>query len=94
MLMANVIFLHFKNNAVKFTRPPICNLSGEERCAKMSLLHSAQQLFLSTLSHPEGRHKQYLPSTGKRMNFGENEKEVVQRKACTLKSSPFPPAFK
>lgn len=73
MLAANIIFLSFKNNAAKFTRLPFCNLSREERCGKMFLPHSPNQLFLSALSHPEGCYKQHLPSTGKGMSFRESE---------------------
>lgn len=89
MLAADVIF-SFKYNEAKFTGSSFCSLSGKEGCAKMFLPLSSQQL---VLSHPEGCHKQHLPSTGKDVNFGECENYVLQRKACTLKFSPFPPAF-
>lgn len=92
MLAANVIFLSFKYNAAKFTGPSFCNLSGKDRCAKCSypLLSAA---FLSALSHPEGQHKHYLPSTGKGINFVDSEKYVLRRKPWTLTFSPFPPSF-
>lgn len=77
MLAAHVIFLSFKYDAAKFTRPPFCNVhfrdsqGGREMCHSMFLPLSPQELHLSALSHSGGRLKKHHPSTGKDMSLGK-----------------------
>ena len=77
MLAAYVIFLSFKYNAAKFTRPPFCNVhfrdsqGGSEMCHHMFLPLSPQERHLSALSHSGGCLKKHHPSTGKGMSLGK-----------------------